>query len=152
MLTWQKLADDLKTDSVLDNLTDAQAESIIYVLSVTLHIDNRVAFMEKIEFDDLLLEIPWSPDKQAKVETFLKLAHEKVQTANDDEIKTIFKTASQHITDPAIREKVYTMSAILAWSDAELHHTESQGLIWLAQAFEMDSARAKEILDQVLAG
>ena len=148
MTTWQQLADNLKTDSTLTDLTNGQVEAIIDVLTLIIHADEHVGFMEEMEFDQLLMELPWLEDKAGKVEAWRESATDKAEAVDgEEEFMEIATSAAAELDDDEVRERVFTMAAGLCSSDGNICPDESEALHWLGRAFGLDSDQIEELIN-----
>ncbi len=138
MATWQQLADDLKTDPSLTDLGEEQIKAVIDVLVFTMHADEVAGFMEEMELEHQLFELPWMKDKEAKVEAFVHDATERAKGVGDEAgFRAVVDTAAGLLTEKMVREKIYLMAVTLANADMQIHSEEHQALTWLADAFEI---------------
>ena len=138
MASWQQLADDLKTDPALTNLTTEQIGAVIDVLILTIHADEEVGFMEEMELEHQLFELPWMADKEVKVAAFIKQATAKAESVkSEDDFRKIISVAAARLTEPAVREKVFSMAVSLANIDYDINQAEHLTLLWLAEALEI---------------
>ncbi len=142
MATWQQLADELKTDPVLTKLDEEHVEAIIDVLLLTMHADEKVAFMEEAEFEHLLHELPWMQDKQEKIHAHIEATTGKIKTIeNESDFRALADNAAKVLVEESVREKAYHMAVALAGADMELHPEEHRVLTWLAECFEIPETK-----------
>lgn len=133
MTTWQKLADELKTDPALAKLEEAQVKAIIDVLMLTMHSDETVAFMEEAELEHLLHELPWIQDKQDVIDAHIEASVKKIKAIEGEEgYRTFVNECAELLPDAEVKEKTYQMVVALAGADMEVHPKERKVLDWLA--------------------
>ena len=138
MASWQELADELKTDPILKDLSEAQVEAVIDVLVLAVHSKGSKSFMEEAELEHMLFELPWIKDKEDKVEAHIKEQSAKVEAAeSDDALRDFAKAAATELEGSEVREKVYTMATTLAGADMEIHPAEQKVLNMIADEFEI---------------
>lgn len=149
-MSWMKLAGQMRGDPVLKDLDEEQVEAVIQVLALAVYADAEVGLMEKTEFDDMMVKLPWMEDKETKVETLTKRAMARAKEARaDDAIREMAGEAATRLGEPAVRERVYRMAATIACVDLHLHPDESRVLKHLAEAFAIDEGDAQRIIEEV---
>ncbi len=142
MATWQQLADELKTDPVLEKLDEKQVESLIDVLMLVMHADEKVAFMEEAEFDHLIYELPWVESKHDKIEAHIKTTRTRLGSVDGEaDYRKLVSDATKLLVSPDVRVKTYRMAVTLAEADMELHPDEHKVLTWLAEDFGIPEAQ-----------
>lgn len=138
MIPWQKLANELKTDPTLKDLSEEQIEAVIDVLLLTIHADKQVAFMEEAEFEHMIYELPWIKDKEEKIEAYVKTATERIKALEDDAaFRAAAESAASKLKDQIVRDKVYEMAVTLAGVDMEVNVDEQEALNVLAECLEI---------------
>lgn len=138
MIPWQKLANELKTDPTLKNLSEEQIEAVIDVLLLTIHADKQVAFMEEAEFEHMIQELPWFKNKEEKLEDYVKTATERIKALDDNAaFRSATEDAATKLEDQTVRDKVYEMAVTLAGVDMEVNVEEQEVLRTLAECLEI---------------
>lgn len=138
MIPWQQLANELRTDPKLKDISEEQAEAIIDVLLLTIHADKKVAFMEEAEFEHMIYELPWFKSKEQHIDDYVKVATERIKALEDEaSFRAAAEEAASKLDDQNVREKVYEMAVTLAGADMEVNPEELAVLGWLAECFEI---------------
>ena len=137
MIPWQKLANELKTDPTLKDISEEQIEATIDVLLLTIYADKKVAFMEEAELEHMLNELPWIKDKEEKVDLYVKATTERIKELDNAELRAMAEAAAKKLDEPQVRQKVYEMAVTLAGADMEVSAEEKEVLGWLAECFEI---------------
>jgi uncharacterized tellurite resistance protein B-like protein len=134
MATWEKLADDLKTDKTLAALVEGQIEAIIDLLMLTIHADKTVAFMEQAELDHLLHELPWIQDKRALIDAHIEAVVKEIKDLEGEEgYRAFIEGRAAALPSGEVRQKAYQMVLALVDADMEVHPQEKMVLEWLAE-------------------
>ena len=148
MSSLSSFIDQYNTAEVLRGLSDSQIEAIVKILTVSIYADGSAGFMEKMELEQLLLELPWTEGKGDKLEDFSRKARQRVELGTDPaELKPIVAEAAQLLTDTAVREKVFSMAATLAWADKDIKASESRVLLMIAEAFAISDDRVRTLIE-----
>lgn len=148
MTSWQQIADNFKTDAVLAGLTQDQTGAVIDILALTLYADGHAGFMQEMELDRLLLELPWINDKSDRVATARAIAEASAPGAAGDSaaFQASVQRAGALLTDEAVRGRVFVMAAGLCAMDGDVDTHEGQALAWLGQAFGFDQAKIDALI------
>jgi hypothetical protein len=144
MESWQRLANEVKTDPALRHLTEKQVEAVVDVLLLTIHADQQVSFMEEAELEHMLAELPWSADKDERMPTYIREATQRLQALaaeGRERLRTVAESSAAALVDEKVREKVYRMAAELAGIDVAVNDMERDVLTWLADCFEIPESR-----------
>lgn len=144
MESWQKLANEMKTDPALKHLSEKQVEAVVDVLLLTIHADQQVSFMEEAELDHMLGELPWSTDKETRMPEYIREATQRLQALaaeGRERLRTVAESSAAALVDPQVREKVYHMATDLAGVDVAVNDMERDVLTWLADCFEIPESK-----------
>lgn len=143
MTSWQQIADNFKTDATLEGLSKEQTGAVIDILALTLYADGHAGFMQEMELDRLLLELPWINDKSDRVSTARAIAEASAPgvAGDSDAFKTSVQRAGGLLTDEAVRSRVFVMAAGLCAMDGDVDANEGQALTWLGEAFGFDQGK-----------
>lgn len=143
MIPWHKLANEMKTDPSLKDLTEEKIEAVIDILLLTIHADKQVAFMEETEFEHMLNELPWFVGKEERVDSYVKIATDRIKSLKDLEaFREAAEAAASKLDDQDVRKKVYEMSMTLAGADMEVNKAEQEVLEVLAGCLKIHDDRS----------
>lgn len=148
MTSWQQIADNFKTDATLEGLSKEQTGAVIDILALTLYADGHAGFMQEMELDRLLLELPWINDKSDRVSTARAIAEASAPgvAGDSDAFKTSVQRAGGLLTDEAVRGRVFVMAAGLCAMDGDVDTNEGQALTWLGEAFGFDQGKIDSLI------
>ena len=150
MSRWQSLAEQFASAPDLAGLTDDQVRSVVEVLALTIHADETVAPIEVAGFNHLVAGLPMMEGRETLVHEHVKEANKRARAAvTDDSVRReLARDAASRLQGSGLREQVFRMAASLASVDFEVVPAEEQALGWLAEAFEIASDRARDIIDE----
>lgn len=145
---WKNVADTLHTDEVLRGLDRAQSEALIDALTLVLYADDEATFLELNELEHLLHELPWALQDHAEVDAYTERSAEAAAALSSREgFRQRAADIAGRLGGDAARERALLMSAALVFADWDASPEEQQVIFELAEAFGIDEARAREILD-----
>jgi len=144
---WNDFADQYGTDQSLAGLDADQIKAVVDLLLLVMYADDKASVLEEMEFEDQICKLPAIADKRSLIDAHLPGAVSRVRGASADGAKAIAADAAGKLTEPAARKAVFAMAAALAFADIQLAVDESAVLRSIADAFGLDPAEARAIVD-----
>ena len=145
MLSWDKLVDTHRTDGLFADHSDEQVEAVIRVLAHTVYADERASFMEEVELEHMLQQLPWGDEKQDLIKEVTRAVAETPRGERQEAFQLVARGAAERL-DQLSRVTVFKMAVTLAWAEGEVHAAERTALTSLAEAFEIFPEQAAQLL------
>lgn len=144
---WNDFADQYGTDQSLARLDGEQIKAVVDLLLLVMYADDKASVLEEMEFEDQLCKLPAIADKRAMIDAHLPGAVARVRGATAESAGAIAAGIADKITDADSRKTAFAMAATLAFADVQLADHESTVLRVVADAFGLDPAEARAIVD-----
>lgn len=140
-------SNELKTDAALSQLTPDEVRAVVELLALAVYSDGQYAFLEEMELEHQLMQLPWMANQQALVEECLgEAAKRALDVRGEASFREAIASAATRLPSKEVQRKVYQMVGTLMWADSHLEPGEKATLGWLAQAFLLDEAEAADLL------
>lgn len=149
MARWKSLTEELGASPLLAALSDAQVEAVVDVLALVIYADETVAPIEVAGFNHLVFDLPWMEGRGELIRGYVRGSASRARqaVASEGAAMDLARAAASRLEGAELRELVLRMAASLAGVDMEVAPAEALALDRVAEAFEIDRARAREIVD-----
>lgn len=145
---WREVDEALDVTATLSALDDRAAEAAVALLVLTVHADARVLPLEVAGVNHLLFDLPGLEARHERLREWVRRAAARAEAGRSAEmLRSLVDEAAAAIPGPELREKVFAMAVALARVDLRLDPAESQALLWMSEALEIDAARARALIE-----